>query len=547
MSGGAIQLLQRATAAMERGAVSEAVSLCEQVIARYGEEPNALMLLGLARMAQNDVAGAIGLYERARRLMPEHIHVLTNLGAAYRTAGRFGDARDVLEEALRIDRRHAIAHNSLGNVLLDLGLRNEAQRAYERAIVVQPNYAEAIAGLARIAEEEHRLDDALKLAAQVLSVAPQNVSAQLTRAKVQLRSDDASAAASGLEALVGASALSATNHVVAQGHLGEAYDKLGRFDDAFAAFSRANQLLAQTAAGFASDRSYLAPQAIKRMTSFVESLDVGSWRATPKPARSPVFLIGFPRSGTTLIDQVLASHPQITTLEERDNLMEAGFALAGADAEFGRLAQLADDEIERLCAGYWAGVVAGLAGAAPRDVFVDKLPLNATLLPLICRLFPQAKIVLALRDPRDCVLSCYQQRFGMNAAMFQLLRLDTAAAYYDAVMRLVQVCRAKLPIEVHEVRYESVIGDFDGSVGALLSFLGLPWDDAVRGYGETAKRRVIATPSASQVVRPLYTSSLGKWRNYRRFLEPVLPVLEPWVAAFGYEATSGLGLGPQAH
>jgi tetratricopeptide (TPR) repeat protein len=543
MSGGAIQLLQRATAAMERRAFGEAVSLCEQVIARYGQEPNALMLLGLARMEQGDVAGAIGLYERARQLMPEHIHVLTNLGAAYRAAGRFSDARSVLEEALRIDRRHGIAQNSLGNVLLDLGFRDEAKRAYERAIAVQPNYAEALAGLARIAEEEHRLDDALRLAGRVLSIAPQNGSAQLTRAKVQLRLEDAAAAAKSLEALLGAPLLSPTNHVVARGHLGEAYEKLDRFDDAFAAFSRANQLLAQAAAGFASDRSYLAPQAILRMTAFVESLDVSVWRATPTAARTPVFLIGFPRSGTTLVDQILASHPRVTTLEERDNLMEAGVALAGADADFVRLAQLGDDEAERLRAGYWASVKAGLGGAPAGDVFVDKLPLNAALLPVIHRLFPHAKIVLALRDPRDCVLSCYQQRFGMNAAMFQLLRLDTAAAYYDAVMRLVQTCRTRLPIEVHEVRYESVIGDFDASVGSLLSYLGLSWDDAVRGYAETAKRRVIATPSAAQVVRPLYTSSQGKWRNYRRFLEPVLPVLEPWVATFGYETTSGLGLG----
>jgi hypothetical protein len=163
------------------------------------------------------------------------------------------------------------------------------------------------------------------------------------------------------------------------------------------------------------------------------------------------------------------------------------------------------------------------------------LPLNATLLPVIYRLFPQAKIVFAVRDPRDCVLSCYQQRFGMNAAMFQLLRLETAAAYYDAVMGLVRVCRERLPLDVHEVRHEAVVGDFDAAVGALLSFLGLTWDDAVRGYAETARRRVIATPSAAQVVQPLYTSSQGKWRNYRRFLAPVLPVLDPWVAAFGYE------------
>jgi tetratricopeptide (TPR) repeat protein len=546
MSGNGIQLLQRATAAMERRAFGEAVALCEQVIARYGAEPNALMLLGLARMEQGDVAGAIGLYEHARRLMPEHIHVLTNLGAAYRAAGRLRESRGVLEEALRIDRRHAIAQNSLGNVLLDLGVRDEAKRAYERAIAVQPNYADPIAGLARIAEDEHRLDDALRLANRVLGVAPSNVSAQLTRAKVQLRNDDAVAAASGLEALLAGSALTPTNRILAQGHLGEAYEKLGRFDDAFAAFTRANELLVQTAASFAADRSYLSRHAVERLTAYSAALNLGSWRASPATERTPVFLIGFPRSGTTLIDQILASHPRVTTLEERDNLLEAGLRLAGADADLTLLAQLPDDEVARLRASYWASVDAGLGGAAPRDVFVDKLPLNATLLPVIYRLFPTAKIVLALRDPRDCVLSCYQQRFGMNAAMFQMLRLDSAAAYYDAVMRLVQTCRAQLSLDTHEVRYEAVVNDFDATVGALLAFLGLAWDDAVRGYAETAKRRLIATPSAAQVVRPLYASSCGKWRNYQRFLNPVLPTLEPWVAAFGYEATSGLGVGVQA-
>jgi hypothetical protein len=156
-------------------------------------------------------------------------------------------------------------------------------------------------------------------------------------------------------------------------------------------------------------------------------------------------------------------------------------------------------------------------------------------LPVIYRLFPDAKIVLAVRDPRDTVLSCYQQRFGMNAAMFQLLRLDTATRYYDAAMRLVRACRAKLPLSVHEVRYEAVVSDFDATVGSVLGFLGVAWDDAVRNYAETAKTRAIGTPSASQVVQPLYATAQGKWRNYRSFLEPVLPALEPWVRVFDYE------------
>jgi hypothetical protein len=171
---------------------------------------------------------------------------------------------------------------------------------------------------------------------------------------------------------------------------------------------------------------------------------------------------------------------------------------------------------------------------AIRKIFVDKLPLNAALLPLIYRLFPEARIVLALRDPRDVVLSCFQQRFGMNGAMYQLLRTDTAAAYYAAVMSLVDQSRRLLPLQMHQIRYEDVVAQFEVQIGSLLAFLDLPWDDAVRNHTETARRRVINTPSATQVVRPLYTSSVGKWRQYEPQLAPVLGALEPWVAAFGY-------------
>jgi hypothetical protein len=142
-----------------------------------------------------------------------------------------------------------------------------------------------------------------------------------------------------------------------------------------------------------------------------------------------------------------------------------------------------------------------------------------------------------LRDPRDVVLSCFQQTFDMNAAMFEFLSLEGAARYYDAVMRLFAIYRQKLLLDLHLIRYEDLLGDFEGEIRRLLGFLGVPWDEAVRNYRETAKKRLINTPSASQVVRPLYTSARGKWRNYRAQLEPVLPLLEPWVKAFGYDPT----------
>ena len=123
----------------------------------------------------------------------------------------------------------------------------------------------------------------------------------------------------------------------------------------------------------------------------------------------------------------------------------------------------------------------------------------------------------------------------MNAAMFQFLSLEATARYYDAVMRLAEAARARLPLNLHVLRYEDVIGDFRGSIGRLLEFLGLPWTEDVTKYAETAGGRNIRTPSAAQVVLPIYRSSLGQWHHYATQLQPVLPILDPWVRAFGYE------------
>lgn len=530
-----VELIQQAVAALQRGAWEEAARLASTVLQRSGPEPNALMVLASVRAEAGELEEAITLYERARTLMPTHIHVLVNLASAYRAAGRLQEARRNIEAALRVDPRFAIAHNNLGNLLSDLGERREALHCYERAAELDARYADPVSGAARMAEEEHRLQDAQTLAERALQLAPHNVSAALTLGRVRLRQDDAAGALRILEALLRSGKVSLTNRVLAHGYLGEAYEKLARYRDAFAAFTEANALQEQQyAATFGADRGPLAPASIARLTQFLERSDPGAWRPAPHSAANPVFMIGFPRSGTTLLEQILASHPEVTTLEERDTLGDAAIELLAEEA-LGRWAALPQTEIEHWRERYWQRVRSGCAGVALMPVFIDKQPLNAALLPLIYRLFPSAAIILVLRDPRDVVLSCYQQRFGMNAAMYQLLRLDTATAYYGAVMRLVESSRRKLPLRLHVLKYEEVVGSFEATARSLLSFLGLEWDERLRQHTATARRRAIGTPSAAQVVRPLYGGARGKWRNYREFLEPYLPALQPWLRTLGYE------------
>jgi hypothetical protein len=168
-------------------------------------------------------------------------------------------------------------------------------------------------------------------------------------------------------------------------------------------------------------------------------------------------------------------------------------------------------------------------------VFIDKMPLNSILLCLVARLFPAAKILFAVRDPRDVVLSCFRRRFGMTPQMYELLTLEGAARYYDRVMTLAQLYREKLPLQVHQVRYESMVSDWESETQRVCAFLEIPFDNSMRKFAAHARANDVATPSAAQVARGIYTYGVGQWRRYGEQLQPIMPMLAPWVRHFGYE------------
>ena len=160
--------------------------------------------------------------------------------------------------------------------------------------------------------------------------------------------------------------------------------------------------------------------------------------------------------------------------------------------------------------------------------------MNVIFLPLIRRVFPDSKILFALRDPRDVVLSCFQQRFGMNAAMVQFLELNSAAAYYDKVMSLGLICRERLGLSVFEVRYEDVVADLEKVARGVTSFLELPFESSMLSPAEAALQRNINTPSVRQVVQPIYNRSVARWKKYEAQLAPVLPLLSDWAERLNY-------------
>ncbi|MBS0412710.1 MAG: sulfotransferase, partial [Proteobacteria bacterium] len=330
----------------------------------------------------------------------------------------------------------------------------------------------------------------------------------------------------------------------ARSMLGDALSAEGRPAEAFAAYEAANAILKREHAG-----AYAAPgmPSVLDMANWLlghfQGADPADWAsAPPAPAPGPgeparhIFFVGFPRSGTTLLEQVLASHPDVVALEEREVLPAVTKDLFATDEGLARLARIGADEAAAFRQAYWRGVADWCPDLAGKT-FVDKLPLTSVWLPVVSKLFPNAKVLFARRDPRDVVLSCFRRRFGMNPAMYQFLTLDGTAAYYDAVMRLSETYARLLPTPVMAYRYEDLVEDFEREVRRICEFMGLAWNDSMLDFAATAERRPIRTPSARQVRRGLYSEGVGQWRPFAAELAPVAPLLDPWVRAFGYPET----------
>ena len=168
-------------------------------------------------------------------------------------------------------------------------------------------------------------------------------------------------------------------------------------------------------------------------------------------------------------------------------------------------------------------------------IFVDKQPLLTPWLPMVAKLFPEAKIIFARRDPRDVVLSSFRHAFRVNALTAAFVDLAEIAHFYDEMMSLAETYREKLAIPTHVHKHEAMVRDFDSETQAVCDFLGIAWDPAMRSFSETAKRRDVRTPSAEQVRRGLYTSGMAQWRRYEAEMAPAMPILQPWIERFGYE------------
>jgi hypothetical protein len=317
------------------------------------------------------------------------------------------------------------------------------------------------------------------------------------------------------------------DRIVALSLLGDACDRLDDRDTAFAAWSEAKALSFATHGARFGGRPHA--DFVDHLAAAVAALPAVQLAAPD--AASPIFLLGYPRSGTTLVETLLGAIDGVVTAEERPTLGAAARAYLLDAAGPARLFAADEAAIAPLRADYW-GRARRYGWTEGARAFVDMDPLKGLQWPLIARLFPGARVLLMRRDPRDVVWSCFRTAFAPTPAAMDFTTVEGAAAHYLATMRLIDLCRERLPLAVHELRYGALVEDVGAAMTAVCRFTGLPVDPAARDVSAAAARSEIRTASAPQVRRGLYDGR-GGWRRYAARLDSVVGLLSERIAAFG--------------
>ena len=565
----ASHLFETAVSVYERGDVPRALTLAEELLRLHPGHPGALYMTGNLLLAAGRAAEALPRLEAVVNSPARNAESLQVLGDAYFQLERWAEAVIAYRASLQAGRGDAHLFNNLGLALKETNDVDGAIAAYQEALLSTPDdadihnnlaialnrqhdYAGAItayrrsteldpgnasvwSNLAMLYEQSNLLEEAEAALRKGLALAPGQENLELIAARCERRRGEFAASIARLERQIARRDLGLMVRRTMEFELGRNYDTLGDTEHAYAHLLTGNQLTTKVWPALrAGADSFMSD--LRHRFEFFRGDPMGRLPASPPETRvSPVFLVGFPRSGTTLMDTMLGAHPDIDVLEEEPMLETTIHELRHMTGNYPEgLLALTPEQIITLRELYWREAEALLTDA-PQKLLLDKNPFNSAHAGIIKLLFPGARFIFALRHPCDVALSCFMQGFGNNPALENFRDLPSTAATYSGVMDLWTLHRQQLELDVYTLRYESLVDDKRTEMERLLGFLGLAWEDSMLDHtGQAKKRGRIYTPSYHQVIKPVYRDSLGRWQRYREYFGPALEMLGPYVETFGY-------------
>jgi tetratricopeptide (TPR) repeat protein len=564
-----LPLVDRAIAEQQQDHDAEAEELCLEVLELAPNQGGALAVLYRIRRGQGNVPAAEALCRRLVTLQPNNAWATQELALLLFGKGDFADAEHHARNAVRIAPTDPQSHNLMGMILTEANrpqtgeyhyrqvlaltgrrepillanlawnLRNqgridEARAFYEESVALAPGILQTLIGYARLEETDRNFARADAILDQAERLAPDNPNLLLQRAILRGRTRDYDAALAILDRLGAGHGLGA-NELMEKGRL---LDKMGRYDEAFAAFAEGKRLAREL-----SGNSYRAEEASQLAARLKGYFIAGRLQIVPraKPLRQapqPLFIVGFPRSGTTMVEQSLSAHPKISAGDELPFISDLTALMPRMlNSPLSYPEALADlwmgDQREGLdnLRDYYLQRVRQLGLLEPGATwFTDKMPLNETHLGLIALIFPEAPIVHVLRHPLDVVVSVFSNH--LTHGFYCANALETIARHYALIFELIEHYRQEMTLRYLPVRYEDIVADQETHLRRILGFIGLPFDKRCLKFHEN--RRYARTASYAQVTEALYDSSRYRYRRYLKHLAPVIPILEPAILRLGY-------------
>lgn len=563
-------LFQQAVTAYENGQPVQAETLARRLIEMDSHHSGAHYLAGAIRLDAGDATSALPFLETAARLNPAHPGIQLARGNAHFALGHWNEAIycydflrqagkadnvsflnlgialhktqqneiavKVLQQATQIYPSDPALWNAYGDVLNKENDDSTSIMAHERAVALMPDNPDYNANLALMYEQSNRIDDAERVAEQMLKKHPQHELLLLIGARCARRKKNYRNALALLDRMPADTNIRFRRACLFEA--GRIHDHLKEPDQAYDCFVKGNKLTLEVWPNHRTEAAKFFSnwQTIHGYLAGRSSLP---WPTFPPEEKRPrhTFLLGFMRSGTTLMDTILETDSRITVLEEEQpihQVIRAAEALPGGYPAC--LEQLTIEQVSQFRRIYWQGVTELVGELDPETVVLDKQPVLGPHVGLVKTLFPTASFIFALRHPCDVIFSSFMQPFGHNPFHANFITLEQSATVYALVMDIWLSYQKLLNPRVHTLRYEELINNKEQALSDVFSFLEL--DDAqtdIDHVSHAKKRGRIYTPSYHQVVQPLYTDAMERWRRYHTYFEPVLPILRPYIEQFGYE------------
>ncbi len=511
--------LQQAVKLQQRGQSGQAKQVLLNVLQTHPKNLDALNLLGVQAALVKDNQTARKFFEKARKIKPNDVKVLINIAKVEYQLKDYKKALVHLIKANKIAPKSAAVWSLLGRTHHELGNLEGALECTTRAVELEPENTGCWLTQANFLVDAGRIDEARKIYRSIASKKDNyEVGALVGIANVtKFTVDDEEP--NRLAALANDRAVSTYHGAELLYAAGKASADRKNYDTAFKFYKTAKDKFEKK---FESDKHHIYCNSIKTAFSgsYFEALSYQG-----NASEKPVFIVGMPRSGTTLTEQILASHTDVTGAGEQNYFrnMFAKFGIFEGDPKkFAKtISKLSEHELDKLGKEFLE-ILDRYSTSAAR--VVDKMPLNFECLGLIATLFPNAKIIHCTRDPIDTCLSCYMNKFAGSHSYNN--QLETLGRYYREYKDLMAYWEQVLPIEIYESSYESLTSNQERDTRKLVSFLGLEWDPACLDFNSNTQ--LVKTPSKWQVRQPIYKSSVKKWKNYEKHLDPLIDELGEW-------------------